>query len=262
MHATASTVAILALAATAVSAGQSNSHRAQHKSSNQCSLIKFHNQGFDDQTFLPVLPLFNAVNEIGGLQYHNAAGVNTKLLTLDLNVIRAPSAPNVLVTGFEQNLLNGGGLSAGHMTMTTKYAGAVRPFFNLHDFNMACFANTVVSAANIPVDCKVRFKSFRNGKLKGNQQVTYKSGTEIGNVKGNLPLVKANTERFHLEDPNFCDIDTITVTIEGGNVGLPNIETRDEEKRDKIDLSGLPTLPLPSLLVAATFDNLNYTLHC
>lgn len=128
------------------------------KDDDKCSLIKI-NSNFDDLKFTPILPFLNPVGQYEGLIYTNFAGANTNTFGADLNFLDPESKPNVIVTGFEQTFFNGGGNPA---SLTTKYEGAARPYFNLHDLTIACFANDVVSVANIPVSCDVTFRSYRD----------------------------------------------------------------------------------------------------
>ena len=134
------------------------SHKRTTVSEDECSLIKL-NSNFDDEHFAPVLPLVNPISEYQGLKYSNFAGVNTDTFGADLNFLEPFSKPNVIVTGFEQTFLSGGGSQA---SLTTKYDGAPRPYFNFHDLTLACFANDVGSVANIPVTCDVTFRSYHN----------------------------------------------------------------------------------------------------
>ena len=235
--------ALAASAASAASVGKTNT----------CSLIR-QNVNFDDQTYPALLPSLTPLTTYKGIQYSGLSGVRT-LLTGDtsganLNLVNAPSPPNVVVTGFAASI-------KGHeISLTTHYPAATRPYFNLHDLSLACFANTVLSQANVPIDCDITFKSYRNGALKGTKQVQYKSDlkltldpitgklpvglpvgslpigggslppiTKLGSATGNLktrdiPIVSATYTRFHLPEGTFCDVDKVVIHIDSGTLPL------------------------------------------
>lgn len=280
------TLYVLSLTASATLAKPSPANDA-------CSLIR-HNNNYDDLKFVQAAPLVNPFRQYNGLKYDNFAGVDTTLAGLDLNLLEPPSKPNVLVTGFEQNLLKTGSISNGLASITTRFTDAPRPFFNFHDFNMACFANDAVSTLNVPVACDVTMRSYLNGAQKGQQTIHYDPHLKIDPHLSRVPPTKADLMRFHMDDPSFCDIDTVTLTIDGGSINLAetlgslrNLDLLKGHKRDEEgSLPGVESLPLvgqigsaleglglskrmhkrklalPKLLVASAIDNVNVTLHC
>ena len=272
-----STIIPLALAASSVSAASIASRQAP----DTCSLLK-ELATFDDVSYTPALPILNTIDTYKGLEYKGFAGVNTQLADVMLEFVDPPSSPNVIVTGLEQTLLGGGEKASFSSTN-----GDLRPYFNFHGLNGGCFLNTVASAVNIPVKCDITFTSFLNGTQKGTKTVSYTPNYNIslavlgnGNVPTlpgvpTLPIGKRQTDvipvasepltAFPIDDPLFCDIDTVEIELASAAVTLPGL---GDILGGASPIPSLPALPVPrqlgvpTILVAAAFDNLNYTLHC
>ena len=254
------TLSLLVLGTTVALAAPSKADR--------CSLIR-HNNNYDDEKFVTALPLVNPIGVYNGVKYDNFAGVDTQTASADLNILEPPSKPNVLVTGFEQQLLKNGSISNGIASMTTVFNDAPRPYMNVHDLNLACFANDAASGINVPIICDVTMRSYVNGTMKGEQKIHYDPHLRTDPKVSRVPPLVANLTRFYLEDPNFCDIDTLTLVVEGGATNLKetlgsvkDIETVKGIKNLRRGNYENDELPLPKLLVAAAIDNVNVTLHC
>ncbi|KAL8706258.1 MAG: hypothetical protein Q9201_000695 [Fulgogasparrea decipioides] len=150
-------------------------------------------QQFDTRTANPVLSALNNVGVEKGLYFQSFVVVNT---SLTLTAVFPHSGTNEIATAVEQQDLT------GTPAITSIYSGSEVRYFTLKSFYFGCEANSVVSVADVALQCTIFVAGFKDGQEKGS--ATYTFSPTAANV------VRPSMIQAKLPD-DFVELQNVTV---------------------------------------------------